>query len=116
MIDVIAVIPIIDIVVVFAIIVVLYCYLFIGTFKFIFSIHFSLENHPNQTIVAVLECSEGFYREKSSILCTPSCYTWLQYRKGLSTFLDVVLIIAALVGVISAVAVIVISFMRRKRM
>ena len=63
-----------------------------------------------------LDCREGFYREEPGGNCLPSCYTWLQNPKAVSITIDVVLFITAFVGFWAAVAVIVISLLRRKRM
>ena len=83
----------------------LYCLYFIGN-----------ENFLNGTTVTVLECSEGFYQENGSSVCTPSCYTWTQYSKELSLFLDAVSIIFTLIALLGALAVIIISCLVYKRM
>ena len=66
-----------------------------------------------------LECREGFYREdpsSASDVCLPSCHSWLEYSKQLSIFIDVVIVLSALIGFVVAILVLVISILRRKRM
>ena len=76
------------------------------------------EKHQNLngTTVAVLECSEGFYQENGSSVCSPSCYTLLQYNKALSIFLDVVAFTTAFIAFVAGAAVIIISCLLHKRM
>ena len=71
---------------------------------------------PNETIMEVLECSEGFYQENGSSICTPSCYTWRQFSKTVSILQDVIIFVSAFIGFVAAVAVIVISCLLHKRM
>ena len=75
-------------------------------------------NHQsqNETTVAVMECSEDFYRENGSSICVPSCYTWTQYSsKLLSNILDVILFTSTFLGFVAGVAVILLSFHQYKR-
>ena len=84
-----------------------------------FSIFYFAENQPsllNETTVAVLECTEGFYQENSSNICTPSCYTWKQHNKVLSIFLDMMSLTSSLIAFLAAAAVIIISCLVHKRM
>ena len=83
----------------------LYCLYFIGNESFL-----------NGTTVTVLECSERFYQENGSSVCTPSCYAWTQYSKGLTLFFDAVSIIFTLTALLGALAVIIISCLVYKRM
>ena len=70
----------------------------------------------NKTTKKVLECSHGFYQENGSQLCIPSCYTFTEYEESLSIAIDVMLGVTVFVGFLSAIAVIVISCLRHRRM
>lgn len=71
---------------------------------------------PMNSTSTQLPCSEGFYREDPSSICVPSCFSWLQYSKAVSISIDVMVFLTAFLGFGAAVAVIVVSFLRRKRM
>ena len=77
---------------------------------------FFLEKYSNKTEVEVLECTKGFYQENISSVCQPSCYTWIEYSEGLSIFSDVVVFISAFMGFVAAIAVIILSCLRHKKM
>ena len=64
----------------------------------------------------LLQCSEGFFRKGSSGGCMPNCFSFLQYKKGVSIFIDVVVFISAFIGFFTGLSVIVISCLRFKRM
>ena len=76
--------------------------------------------HPlrlqNKTTAKILECSRGFYQENGSQICIPSCYSWTAYGKTLSISVDVMLGVTAFIGLLSAIAVLVISGLRHHRM
>jgi len=63
-----------------------------------------------------LECTQGFYRENGSSMCIPSCHMWTELEPTVSIAIDVIVCFAALTGFLSAIAVLVISIVRRKRM
>ena len=77
-----------------------------------------IANHqgsPNATALEVLECSKGFYRDNGSSACIPNCHTWKEYSDQLSLFMDVMVLIAAVIGFLASVAVLVISCLTHKR-
>ena len=76
----------------------------------------SLPSSEDSAAVKTLECTQGFYRENGSSVCIPSCHAWTEYEPTISIVIDVILFMAALVGFLAAVAVLVISVVRRKRM
>ena len=63
-----------------------------------------------------LDCSEGFYRDDSSQICVPDCYSWSQYDRNLTVAITAVVIFLAVVGSTAAVSILVISCLKRKRM
>ena len=64
----------------------------------------------------LLECREDFYREEGSRACFPSCYSWKQSSREATVARDIILLISAIIGVISALAVMIISVIRFKKM
>ena len=76
----------------------------------------SLPNSEDSATVKTLECTQGFYRENESSACIPSCHNWTEYESTATIAIDVIVFIAALIGFLAAVAVLVISVVRRKRM
>ena len=58
---------------------------------------------------------EGEGESEGSAICVPSCPSWSDYPKTTAMAIDVLVIVFACVGLISAVGVIVISGIRRKQ-
>jgi len=75
-----------------------------------------MSNIPDTVTVKTLECTQGFYLENGSSVCIPSCHKWTQYEPNLSTALDVIVLLCALVGLIAAIVALVLSVISRKRM
>ena len=71
---------------------------------------------PQNDTKKLLECREDFYREEGSRECLPSCYSWKESSHKATVTRDVILLISAIIGVISALAVMIISVIRFKRM
>ena len=72
--------------------------------------------NKNETEVAILQCSKGFYQDNSSNVCIPSCYTLVQFSENISIFFDVMIFLSAFIGFLAAMAVIIISCLAHKRM
>ena len=64
----------------------------------------------------LLECCEDFYYEEGSRACFPSCYSWKESSHESTVARDVILLISVIIGVISALVVIIISVIRFKKM
>ena len=70
----------------------------------------------NTSTSELLDCREDFFREEGSVRCIPSCYTWKEYSPAETIIYDVIILVAAIVGFISGLFVLLISFIRFKRM
>ena len=70
----------------------------------------------NTSSSELLDCHEDFFREEGSARCIPSCYTWNEYSPAETIIYDVIILVAAIVGFISGLFVLLISFIRFKRM
>ena len=68
----------------------------------------------NDTDVGSLECHDGFYVNAMS--CLPRCDTWEQHPHSTIVITDVFVLLSAAIGLIAGVAVLVIAYIRRKRM
>ena len=77
---------------------------------------FVTADKSNATSAVPFECSDGFYRENGSQICTPSCYSWHQYEKELSLSFDVSVCLITIVGTIAGTAILIIACLRPKRM
>ena len=77
-------------------------------------------NNASQTCfnspVCPFPCSEGFYCDQSTARCLPLCKEWNEYPRSTEVATDVVVILSACIGVISATVVLVLSCVRWKRM
>ena len=63
-----------------------------------------------------VECRDGFYINTTLCACLPRCDTWEQYPHSTTVASDVFVVLAAIVGLIAGIAVLVISCIRWKRM
>ena len=70
----------------------------------------------NTSTSELLDCREDFFREGDSKLCVPSCYTWKEFTPTETIIYDVIILLSAIVGFISGLFIMVISFIRFKRM
>ena len=68
-----------------------------------------------QTMTTPLECREDFIRDESGI-CVPSCSSWREFSDAEVVVTDVFIAVSAYIGFFSALAVLVISLFRFKRM
>ena len=71
---------------------------------------------PNTSTSELLDCREDFFREEDSEICVPSCYTWKGYSRTKTIAIDAIIFLSLIVGFISGLFVLVISFIRFKRM
>ena len=73
---------------------------------------------PEQVNCSTLQCQEGFScsAEKNASVCLPVCGSWEQYPHNTVVAIDVVVIISAVIGFVSSIAVLVISCIRWNRM
>ena len=70
----------------------------------------------NISTSAPLDCREDFFREEDSEICVPSCYTWKEYSQTETIAIGVIIFLSAIVGFISGLFVLLLSFIRFKRM
>lgn len=63
-----------------------------------------------------LECREDFFREEHFNTCVPICPNWKQDNKATAITLDVVIIISYTSGFVIAIAIVIISIIRRDSM
>ena len=70
----------------------------------------------NGTDPLLLNCEESFFRENGSDTCVPECGVWSEYSYVDLVITDMVILVSALIGFVSSIAVIVISCIRYKRM
>lgn len=68
-------------------------------------------NISSQTI----NCSEGFYWDKNRG-CQPECNVWTPYSRIMLVITDILTVLPAIVGVISGIAVLLLSWVRRKKL
>lgn len=64
----------------------------------------------------LLPCREDFFREEGSEDCVPSCYTWREYSDTEVIVVDVLVLLATVIGLVAGLVVLVISLIRFKRM
>ena len=66
-----------------------------------------------------ITCQEGFYcidRDNNSHgYCNPSCYSWNQYPRATNIVVDFMVLLAACIGVLAAIGVLVTAVARRKQ-
>lgn len=62
------------------------------------------------------ECREDFFRETTFNSCVPICPSWKQDTKAVTTFIDVVVIMAYSAGFIGSVIILVIAGIKNKTM
>ena len=72
----------------------------------------------SETIAATQEfpCNEDFFRDQDSDSCVPNCHTWSEFSREVRIATDVLTGLAAAIGAVSGLAVIVISVVRSKQM
>ena len=63
-----------------------------------------------------LPCEENFFRENGSDTCVPECGVWSEYSYVDLVVTDMVILVSAVIGFVSSIAVLVISCIRYKRM
>ena len=73
---------------------------------------------PEQVNCSTLQCQKGFScsAERNASVCLPVCGSWEQYPRSTVVAIDVVVIISAVIGFVSSIAVLVISCIRWNRM
>ena len=59
-------------------------------------------------------CYSNFYFEASKNYCVPDCHSWTSYSRAESQVNDAIAILASLVGMLSAITVVLISCCRGK--
>ena len=69
-----------------------------------------------QSISETLDCRENFFREQEGGLCFPKCEKWQEFSPSEVMATDAIILLSAAVGIIAAVAVIIISIIRYKSM
>jgi hypothetical protein len=66
-----------------------------------------------------ITCGEGFYcREganNSHGYCNPSCYSWNQYPRATNIVVDFMVLLAACIGILAGIGVLVAAVVRRKK-
>ena len=70
----------------------------------------------NTSTSELLNCREDFFHEEGSEICVPSCYTWKEYSQTETVAIDVIVLSSVIVGFISGLLVLILSFIRFKRM
>ena len=76
-----------------------------------------LPSSEDSATVKTLECTQGFYQENGSSVCVPSCHAWTEHEgTTISAAIDITVFVTALIDFFAAIAVIVISIIRHKRM
>ena len=66
--------------------------------------------------ISTLPCQDNFFRPDGSDICVANCHTWSQYTESVVIVTDVFILLAAIIGFIAAVATVIISFIRFKKM
>ena len=61
-------------------------------------------------------CSEGFYINENTGLCTPECGVWEEFPHSFVVGIDAVVIFSGIVYFVSGLAVLVLSCINYKRM
>ena len=62
-----------------------------------------------------IKCRDDFYEDSEMCTCKPRCDSWEQYPHSTVIVTDTVVIISASIGLLSGIAVLIISLIRRKR-
>jgi len=73
-------------------------------------------NIPVTAPVKTINCTQGFYQEKGSSVCIPSCHNWTKFEPNTSKAIDGIVLSSILVGLFAAITVIVFSVIRWKKM
>ena len=73
---------------------------------------------PEQVNCSTLQCQEDFSCSSvgNASLCLPVCGRWEEYSRSTVVAIDVVVILSAVIGFVSSIAVLVISCIRWNRM
>ena len=73
---------------------------------------------PEQVNCSTLQCHEGFscIAVNNASICLPVCGSWEEYPRATVVGIDVVVILSAVIGFVSSIAVLVISCIRWNRM
>ena len=73
---------------------------------------------PEQVNCSTLQCHEGFscIAVSNASICLPVCRSWEEYPRATVVAIDVVVILSAVIGFVSSIAVLVISCIRWNRM
>ena len=73
---------------------------------------------PEQVNCSTLQCQEGFscIAVNNASICLPVCGSWEEYPRATVVGIDVVVILSAVIGFVSSIAVLVISCIRWNRM
>ena len=73
---------------------------------------------PEQVNCSTLQCQEGFSctAVSNASICLPVCGSWEEYPRETVVATDVVIILSAVIGVVSSIAVLVISCIRWNHM
>ena len=70
----------------------------------------------SETLNQTCTCREGFYcKNGSNLQCFPECGSWKQYSNTESNIIDAAVIVAVVIGIVSAIAVLTIAGVRRKK-
>ena len=73
---------------------------------------------PEQVNCSTLQCQEGFSctAVSNASICLPVCGSWEEYPRATVVAIDVFVILSAVIGFVSSIAVLVISCIRWNRM
>ena len=70
----------------------------------------------NNTSNQIVNCSEGFFYEIDIEGCTPECNVWTPHSKAKILLIDIVTTFPPLIGTISGVAVLLVSWIHHKKL
>lgn len=70
----------------------------------------------NTSASRLLPCRENFFRPEGSVFCVANCHTWSEFSQSVAISTDVVVALSAIIGMVTGIAVIVISVLRFKKM
>ena len=63
-----------------------------------------------------LPCQENFFRPEELGICVANCHTWSEFSQSVRVGTDMVILLTAIIGFITGLAVITISLLRFKKM
>ena len=70
----------------------------------------------NSSVPDLPPCQENFFRPEGSLACVPSCHTWSAFPPSVTISTDVFIALSAIIGLVTGVAVVVLSVFRHKQM